>query len=91
MSMKFSVRVSQDITERDLFAVTIYTNFDFSKRLLSPILLRLKDGTCCHGILLSEWSRPAEEGDIKGYLLSIKSDEIQNPESAVIESIEVER
>lgn len=89
MAAKFKVEVSQYIPKRDIFVITVYAKLDFSSQLSAPIVLHLKDGALCEGVLITQRSWYHEEKREKVWGLIIKSSDIQNPEEATIVSIEI--
>lgn len=84
MGIKFEVEVSVHIPSRG-FAVVIDSDFNFSKQVSHHVLLYLKDGSRCSGVLASYHpSRNQKWG------LFVKSQEIERPETVTIVAIELE-
>ncbi len=86
MPMKIEVEFSHYIPSHNLFAVVVYANFESLKRMPYSVILYLKDGKQCQGTLIGGRFRFKDEKEVWG--LSVKSSEIQNPETATIVAIE---
>jgi hypothetical protein len=88
--MRFEVKASLYISARDCFMIVVHTSRKFLFfETFQPIAIDLKDGSRCQGIILDSRHRFPKDSEIQSVMLAVESDEIQNPETAVIVGIEV--
>jgi hypothetical protein len=87
--MKFEVKASLYVSTQDCFIIVVHTSIRFGLfETFRPIAIELKDGIRCQGIILSSRYYP-KKSEMQACMLVVESDEIQNPETAVIVGIEV--